>query len=377
MNNKFPIEVPDYRFDQRNEMFKRRTYEPEFIPYGEKLYKDVKYQDKKGYTKLDYALRNAAWHIEHGFSFGVMKGNSGLYSWDYISPKLQRFVDEGEKVNFSEAKNSKIIKKAAKFLGADLSGICYAHPNLVYSHEMNLVEHKHNPVTIPEGCNNVIVMAVEMNYDLTNYSPDAISGAATGLGYSDQAVLANLTATFIRGLGYKAIPSGNDTALSIPYAIAAGMGELGRSGILITEKYGPRVRVCKVFTDMPLKRDKPKSFGVEKFCEVCKKCADMCPSRSISFGSQTTEGPNISSFSGVKKWYINAEKCFKFWANNYIDCNNCVRSCPFNKKEGKIHDFIRFLIKKAPIFNKLIVKSDDLFGYGKPIKADKKDFWEK
>lgn len=46
-----------------------------------------------------------------------------------------------------------------------------------------------------------------MDYDLTRYSPDAISGAATGLGYSMQAVVANLVATFIRGFGYQTTAS--------------------------------------------------------------------------------------------------------------------------------------------------------------------------
>ena len=51
-------------------------------------------------------------------------------------------------------------------------------------------------------------------------------------------------AQFLHHLGYKAIPCGNDTAVSIPYAIQAGSGELGRNGLLIIPEYGPHVRVC-------------------------------------------------------------------------------------------------------------------------------------
>lgn len=179
-------------------------------------------------------------------------------------------------------------------------------------------------------------MAVAMDYDSTRYSPDAISGASTGLGYSQQAVLANLVATFIRGLGYRAIPCGNDTAPSIPLAMAAGLGELGRNGLLITEKFGPRIRICKVFTDLPLKHDDYKPFGVTEFCRTCKKCAVNCPAQAISYDEPTTEGPTISNHSGVKKWYINPEKCFMFWVKNWMDCNNCVMVCPFNKPSGII-----------------------------------------
>ncbi len=372
----FPFLVPDYRFDQRNEMFKRRTWDEEFFPHGNRLYTQVKYQNKYGYRKLDYALRNAAWNIEYDHAFGTMRSNYGLYSWTHVTDKVKRFIETDDMVTHSPEKNARIVKKAAKFLGADLVGICYAHPNLIYSHELDLTTMEHELLKLPEGCTHVVVMAVVMDYDSTRYSPDAISGASIGLGYSQQAVLANLVATFIRRLGYRAIPCGNDTAPSIPLAMAAGLGELGRNGLLITEKFGPRIRICKVFTDLPLKHDDYKPFGVTEFCRTCKKCAVNCPAQAISYDEPTTEGPTISNHSGVKKWYINPEKCFMFWVKNWMDCNNCVMVCPFNKPPGIIYDIARFFIRKLPIFNRLILKMDDLLGYSKHIPNRKKDFWE-
>ncbi|MFZ0448186.1 MAG: reductive dehalogenase [Desulfatiglandaceae bacterium] len=373
----FPFPVPDYRYDQRNEMFKRRTWDKEFLPYGNQLYGKVKYRDTYGYRKLDYALRNAAWSIEYGFAFGVLKSNHGMYSWDHIPEKMKRFVETGEKVAHNPEENTRIIKKAARFLGADMVGACYAHPSLIYSHEMDLMDGIHRPLELPEGCTNAVVMALGMPYDAVRYSPDAISGAATGLGYSRQAVVANMVATFIRGLGYQAIPSGNDTALSIPLAMAAGLGELGRMGLLITRPYGPRVRICKVFTDLPLVFDEYRPFGVAEFCHTCKKCARHCPSQAISFDAPTMEGPSRSNFSGVEKWYINPEKCFTFWAKNWMDCNNCVMVCPFNKPPGFIHNTVRYFIKDWPMFNRLMLWMDDLMGYGKQMLRRDKMFWEK
>jgi epoxyqueuosine reductase len=370
----FPISVPDYRFDQKNEMFKRRTWDPEIKPHGDMLYGTIKYQDKYGYRKLDYALRNAAWNIEYGYAFGNMCSNYGLLSWTHVPDKAKRFVETGGPVTHTPEVNTRIVKKAARLFGADLVGVCYAHPNLVYSHEYDLVHMEHKPLDLSEGCTNAIVMAVAMDYEATRYSPDAISGAATGLGYSEQAVLASYLAAFIRGLGYQALPSGNDTALSIPLAMAAGLGELGRMGLLLTPRFGPRVRICKVFTDMPLTYDTYRPFGVAKFCETCKKCAQRCPSRAISFDGPTMEGPTISNFSGVMKWYINPEKCFLFWTKNWMDCNNCVMSCPFNKPAGRIHDVTRLFIRNIPVFNRFIVRMDDLLGYGKPVKN--KNYWE-
>ena len=374
--NQFPFPVPARRFDQRNEMFKRRIWDERFLSAGSRLYTDVNYQDNYGFRKLDYALRNAAWNIEYGFGFGNMKSNSGLYSWTHISDKVKRFVETGEAVNYTPEDNARIVKKAAKFLGAKLVGICHVHPNLIYSHELDLIDMKYRPMELPEGLTHAIVMAVEMDYNMCRYSPDAIAGAATGQGYSLQAMLANMVATFIRGLGYRAVPSGNDAALSVPLAIAAGLGELGRLGLLITEKYGPRVRICKVFTDFPLIHDQFRPFGVERFCKACKKCVKNCPSQAISDGEPTMEGPSLSNFSGVRKWYIDPEKCFLFWTKNWMDCNNCIKVCPFNKPQGFIHEAVRFFIKKIPIFNRFMVLMDDFFGYGKPVPLQKKNFWE-
>jgi reductive dehalogenase len=370
----FPFPVPNHRFDQRNETFKRRTWDEKISAPGKRFYGEVCYQDTYGFRKLDYALRNASWNLEYDFGFGNMRGNSGLYSWTKVADKAKRFHAEGGRVEFSPQENARIVKKAARFLGADLVGICYAHPNLIYSHELDLVGKEHRRVELPEGCTSAVVMAVEMDYESARYSPDAISGASTGLGYSTQAFVANLVAAFIRGLGFQAIPSGNDTALSVPLAIAAGLGELGRMGLLITEQFGPRARICKVFTDLPLSYDDYRPFGVTDFCNKCKKCAEACPSRSIPFGAPTREGPSISNHSGVSKWYIDPESCFLFWAKNWMDCNNCVRVCPFNKPPGLLHNSARYFIRRLPALNRLMILMDDLIGYGKPIS--RKDFWE-
>ena len=65
----------------------------------------------------------------------------------------------------------------------------------------------------------------------------------------------------------------------------AGLGELGRNGMMITERFGARVHMPDpILTDMPLIADKPLDIGVEDFCKVCRKCASNCPTNSITFG---------------------------------------------------------------------------------------------
>ena len=111
------------------------------------------------------------------------------------------------------------------------------------------------PNDIGDGLDHAIVIGQAMAPDLIQTAPSALAGAATGLGYSTDAAVLLGVAQYLRNLGYRAVPSMNDTALAIPLAIKAGLGEYGRHGMVITPEFGARVRFGKIFTDMPLAHD--------------------------------------------------------------------------------------------------------------------------
>ena len=174
---------------------------------------------------------------------------------------------------------------------------------------------KENAVqVIPNSMKYVIVMAFEMDEVGLSVEHGCESGGSVSNGYSRMAFTAACLAQFIRNMGYNAIPMGNDTGLSVPMAIDAGLGELSRIGIVITPKYGPRIRLAKVLTDMPLKPDRPISFGVTEFCEICGKCAENCPSGAIEPGERSYETP-ITGNPGAYKWAVSGAKCVQYWAN--------------------------------------------------------------
>ena len=369
-----PFPVVPYRFDQKKEVFKRARWDEKIIPLRERLEEKI-HSNRDGYRHIDFALHEASWNLERSFGFGNWRSNSGLYSWNGSSQtKASQKKDDQRAFDGSPEESSRLIKKAALFFGADLVGICGVHPHWVYSHEFNVMTMDHYPLELPEGYDNVIALAFEMDYITMHTAPTAVAGAATGLGYSRMAFVANMLATFIRSLGYRAAPSGNDTALSIPIAMAAGLGEWSRMGLLITEKFGPRVRLCKIFTDMPLKHDAYRPIGAVEFCQTCKICAIHCPSRAIHEGEMTEKGPNMSSHSGILKWYVDGERCYSFWAKNSMACGICLRVCPFSQRPGRIHDLARFMIRKTTLFNKLLVRLHGILRYDKPFSA--KRFWD-
>ena len=147
---------------------------------------------------------------------------------------------------------------------------------------------------IPEGITNVIVLGKSMRHDLVRMSPTATAATSAAAGYAEDAVTLLALAQYIRSLGYQAIANQNDTNLAIPYAVQAGLGEYGRHGLVITKEYGPRVRFGRILTDMPLRHDKPISFGVEKTCEICRRCANNCPPQAIDHGAPSTYTYNLS-----------------------------------------------------------------------------------
>ncbi|NBJ16544.1 MAG: reductive dehalogenase [Dehalobacter sp. 4CP] len=345
--NTMPIVISkDYRrMDQKLTVFVRGFWDKEIIPVRERFeeghYNLKPPRGSEGYTQLEEALKTAAWSVCFAYTPNneLGRANLGFYDWcGEKSEKTTRFNNPEEA--------SKIVKSTAKFFGTDLVGIAPYDERWVYGTWYDFSSRESVPPEFPFKVKSVIVLGIEMDQDACMTSPSLIACAAIGLGYSRMGEIGKKLATFLRMLGYNAIPCGNDTALSIPIAVQAGLGEMGRSGMLITPQYGPRVRLFKIFTDLPLKPDKPISFGVSKFCMKCRKCAQSCPAGAITFEPRPTMvGPSISNSPGILKWYTNPESCFEFWAINGDDCINCIACCPYNKWASWHHGLTQKLTK--------------------------------
>ncbi len=364
------------RYDQRNNAYFRSVWDSELKELGREYFTVIYPKDKPGYRLEDMSFSQAGWYAEQAFGMGNLGGNKGFYSWE--SPKIWYSdyrpphdikLDAGD-----PAKVSRIVKKAAQVYGASLTGICELDHRWLYSYRQNVLEKKHEPVEIPGEYKYAIVLGFEMDYEVMRHSPSHIGLTAATHGYGRMAFVTGTLAQFIRYLGYKAIPMGNDTATSIPLAIDAGLGELSRAGLLITPEYGPRVRLSKIFTDMPLAVDSPIEFGVWDFCMQCEKCAYLCPGQAIMYGPPTEKINNICNREGLLRWPIDAEKCFAFFSRDKTSCGVCVRVCPFNKTPGMLHDTVRWGVKNTHWLDPLFVKADDLLGYGKRARVER--FWE-
>jgi reductive dehalogenase len=395
------------RFDQKNIMFARWSWDPTQRP----LIKDWRFlgevTDKPGYELRDLALRRASRVGTMVMPHDMSKPNPSRIN-RAMSKAMKEAVKEAmlpgqtpsldaadldppdwaKKAYVSDPETvARDIKKVAQYVGADLVGICKLDKRWVYSHSYDgegpsgalgntpVVEGDHKQQEIPDECQYAVVMGFGEDYNMMKYYPSWIAHTDTSMGYSRMAISNMYLSAFIRSMGYRAIDcSTNDVARTIPMAMQAGLGDIGRNGLLITPEFGPRLRISKVITDLPLVSDTPIEFGVTEMCEVCKKCADLCPSQSIMHEARTTEPRNISNSGGVLKWPVNAETCRAYWGKMNRPCTTCISSCPYNKPYNWFHRSVQWFTDHARWGDWLYAKMDDWLGYGKP--EDPENFWE-
>jgi reductive dehalogenase len=261
---------------------------------------------------------------------------------------------------------SKIIKEVSRFLGADLVGVCRLNQAYVYSHTGLRIDFAKKTagqsIQLPHTF--AISIGVQMDYGRMRYAPGWIDNAEVGLGYLNAARAAVALASYIRELGYPARAHFfiNEWVLHVPIAVEAGLGELARSGILISRKFGPRQRLSTVTTDLPLAVDPPVDIGVVKFCEICGKCAQNCPSQAIPHGERII-------VRGVEKWKLDDEKCQRFWCANpksWNDCSRCIAVCPWNRPDMFHHRMAVRSAEYSQTARKLLLWLDDLIRGKRP-----------
>jgi ferredoxin len=193
------------------------------------------------------------------------------------------------------------LKGLARTYGARTVGIASLQPYHVYSHIGRGSGEYGTP--IPVRHRYALAFTVEMAHPFVRTAPEAPVMLETAREYAAAAQIAVQIAAFIRALGYpaRAHIDGNYRVILPLLARDAGLGEIGRMGILMTPELGPRVRLGAVTTDLPLIVDgRVEHEDVLDFCRICKKCAENCPSRAIPFDDRR-------EIDGALRWQINSE----------------------------------------------------------------------
>ncbi len=211
--------------------------------------------------------------------------------------------------------------------------------------------------------------------------PPFLGKASVYTGYSDVACIKFKLGKFLKNLGYQALNLGGLPVAFGPLQVA----EYGRAGQACSPEFGMAIRKTDTLvTDLPLAETKPIDGGVHKFCEVCFRCGENCPSSSIDESSGpcstpgelfSVDGTPINRNSGVLSWRVNWKGCVDYGAP--VDCHICQWSCPFNHASdpSTIHKVVAASIGTTTIFNSFFANMDRFFDYATQRSAD--DWWNR
>jgi epoxyqueuosine reductase QueG len=158
----------------------------------------------------------------------------------------------------------------------------------------------------------------------------------------DQAALT--VATFLMERSYRALPVPASQVLSYetytglaPHKTAAhlsGLGWVGKSALLVTGRYGPRVRFATVYTDAPLSPGEP----AKNRCGSCRVCVDACPAGAITGEEFRTEETRDHIYDAGRCNEYMRERRISLLGKHVFggNCGLCVQTCPFGiPRQGK------------------------------------------
>ena len=318
-------------------------------------------ENQPGHSLRDWAFTNTTYGSFLSFDFNLTELTKKT---QYVN-LVKRLGVESWQGSKQEA--SKMVELVCKSLGATQIGISLVDPQILYAEAGE---------TFPKELKYAISIACD-------WAPEGTKRMNTPLGDTSifTAWLRMEKASwglrnYIYSLGFKAknLP-GPDPA----YAVLSGLGELGRTNRLVSPVLGTGMNLITVATDMPLAIDKPIDFGLQEFCKRCKKCAEHCPVGALSMDDEPSWEPRGEwNAPGKKTYFEDSPRCASYCFRQNTACALCFAVCPWNKQDKTLlHDVSKALSAKLPFAAKLMVKMDDIFGYGPTKKPDVLEEWWK
>ncbi len=254
------------------------------------------------------------------------------------------------------------IKKYAKQLGADAVGIASAE-------RFAPAPEGHKPTDLLESARSVVAFGIRNLPAVVDSSPSYVY-SKIGYYFLNRYLdrIAYELARFLDDQGWAVLPVGAMQALrlvtsSTPQgqqerfmgvlslkhsAEQAGLGRIGRSNLLITPQYGPRVRLGALLTSAPLVADPLLDNPV---CyPKCRLCVKACPTGAISeqghldhiqcfMEKEDRAELNRKRLEGIRnaaKGDLTAYDARAVSAADYVgrSCGlHCLKACPVGKKK--------------------------------------------
>jgi len=357
------------------------------ISKGKEYVKEGLVNNIPGRTLPDLALHYAL-HSD------MTMGSSGLYD----APRNVAISDHEELVNFnlhppqdfgldpwqgSPEEASRMLEAAGIQCGASMVGFTKVNPNWIYPYVKfesgiteSVMDMENMAFRIPESYKYVVVLISQGPRDLLIRNQSELGAAGDRATYSRVFNAGVQMERFVKGLGY-GYAELMAAAPAIPFALEAGLGEMGRMNRLINPLFGGNVRITGFLTDLPLAPDKPIDFGLQEFCKTCKICASECPAGALSMADEPYWIPaNAYQASGKKVYFEDNEKCADYTISTANYCSTCMSVCPWSKQDkAALHEIAKVTSAMVPSAGEFLTDMDQAFGYGL-IKEDDPEMGE-
>ena len=367
----FAYQAPSKRVHEADAVLSRRLLQPGTEAYNAYYQQNPQFRKEDDRSRESPGLLNEKAKYYHPGTFAAAKANFEVIEFlSGLTHGKEWKADSGIKkdvVRVHADRSSRFIKKWLEGTGAHKVGFTPLHDYHLYSHKGRGKKHGK---PIEKIHKHAIAITVEMDHRMMQSAPRGTSVMESSEQYLRSGILALKLAAWIRELGYKATAhiDGNYEVICPLVAVDAGLGTIGRMGLLMTPDLGPRVRISVVTTDMPLALNDPRPDpSTLHFCHHCKKCARVCPAAAIPDGPRKV-------LDGSDRWKINSEKCYHFWTTSGTDCGRCISVCPYSHPDNAFHRFIRWGIKNNLLFRRLAIKLDDVFYGAKPAERPMPDW---
>ena len=173
-----------------------------------------------------------------------------------------------------------------------------------------------------------MVFTMEMKHSEIEYAPSKRTNKEVFRTYYELGRSVNIISDYLRSKGYNAQPIpaiGSNLNLSV-MARDAGLGHFGKNGLIITQEFGPSVRLAAVLTDIENLQifEGEKNNWIEEFCEKCNACVRKCPAQAIY------QTPII--FEDGSESHIDYKKCAVPFTKQH-GCTVCIKECTFFKTD--------------------------------------------
>jgi epoxyqueuosine reductase QueG len=112
-------------------------------------------------------------------------------------------------------------------------------------------------------------------------------------------------------------------------ATSAGLGWIGKNGLLINPEYGPRLSLATILTDAPLEVDTPVEHSL---CGDCGMCRDYCPSDAITGEEWSRHEPYNE--------LVQSDRCASHKrkikaVHGKPNCGLCISICPYGRRPSR------------------------------------------